>query len=170
MPLVHQLQGGQSGRFRFRGTAMPKDVNVNSVRRPVSLQVFSSVAFGTPYRSSVPAGRNGPSLRPSRTPHSPWHGRAVHPAAEPSQSHGSWRRSSAGCRAAFPPIPARSNASLLSLAFMKTIPPRARSAPFVPLCLEVPDLLEIQDRRFAFSDDCRALTLLGRQYHRSHYC
>src|SRR6266404_940593 len=27
----------------------------------------SSVAFGTPYRSALPAGRSGPSLRPSRT-------------------------------------------------------------------------------------------------------
>jgi len=53
---------------------------------------------------------------------------------------------------------------------MKTIPPRARSAPFVPLCPKVPDLLEMQDRRFAFSDDRRALTLLGRQNHRSHHC
>jgi hypothetical protein len=53
---------------------------------------------------------------------------------------------------------------LLSLA------PRARSAPFVPLCPKVPDLLENQDRWLAFSDDFRALTLLGRQYHRSHYC
>src|SRR5712672_15888 len=26
-----------------------------------------SLALGTPYRSAVPAGRNGPSLRPSRT-------------------------------------------------------------------------------------------------------
>jgi hypothetical protein len=59
---------------------------------------------------------------------------------------------------------------LLSLSFMKTIPPRARFAPFVPLCPEVPDLLEIQDRGFAFSDDCRALTFLCRQNHRSHYC
>ena len=69
--------------------------------------------------------------------------------------------SSAGYRAAFPPIPTRSKASL---------PPRARSAPFVPLCPKVPDLLENQDRGLAFSDDFRALTLLGRQYHRSHYC
>jgi hypothetical protein len=83
---------------------------------------------------------------------------------------GSRHQSSAGLRAAFPPIPTRSNASWLLLSFMKTLPPRARSAPFVPLCPEIPDLLEMQDRRFAFSDDCRALTLLGRQYHRSHYC
>ena len=79
-------------------------------------------------------------------------------------------QSSAGYRAAFPPIPTRSNASLLSLSFLRTIPARARSTPFVPLRPEVPDLLEIQDRWFAFSDDCRALTLLGRQYHRSHHC
>ncbi len=79
-------------------------------------------------------------------------------------------QSSAGYRAAFPPIPTRSNASLLSLSFLRTIPARARSAPFVPLCPEVTDLLEIQHRWFAVSDDCRALTLLGRQYHRSHYC
>src|SRR6476660_5205330 len=48
--------------------------------------------------------------------------------------------------------------------------PAARSAPFVPLCPKVPDLLENQDRWLGFSDDFRALTLLGRQYHRSHYC
>src|SRR6476620_1138849 len=75
-----------------------------------------------------------------------------------------------GYRAVFPPIPTRSNASLLSLSFLKTIPPRTRFTPFVPLCPEVPDLLEMQDRRSAFSEDCRALTLLGGQYHRSHYC
>src|SRR5436305_15333849 len=28
---------------------------------------YSSVALGTPYRSAPPAGRSGPSLRPSRT-------------------------------------------------------------------------------------------------------
>jgi hypothetical protein len=58
-------------------------------------------------------------------------------------------------------MPTRSKAPLLSLA------PRARSAPFVPLCPKVPDLLENQDRWLAFSDDFRALTFLGRQYHRS---
>ncbi len=63
-------------------------------------------------------------------------------------------QSSAGYRAAFPPIPTRSNASLLSLSFLRTIPARARSAPFVPLCPEVTDLLEIQHRWFAVSDDC----------------
>src|SRR6476620_3259238 len=62
-------------------------------------------------------------------------------------------RSSAGYRPAFPPIPTRSKVSLLA--------PRARSAPFVPLCPKVPDLLENQDRWLAFSDDFRALTLLG---------
>ena len=75
-----------------------------------------------------------------------------------------------GLSSGFPTISTRSNTSLLPLSFMKAIPPRARSAPFVPLRPEVPDLLEIQDRWFAFSDDCRALTLLGRQYHRSHHC
>jgi len=48
-----------------------------------------------------------------------------------------------------------------------SIPPRARSAPFVHFAPKVPDLLENQDRWLAFSDDFRALTLLGRQYHRS---
>ena len=93
-----------------------------------------------------------------------WRGRAVRPAAAPSQRRGFRHQSSAGYRPAFRPIPTRSKASLLS------IPPRARSAPFVPLCPKVPDLLENQDRWLAFSDDFRALTLLGRQYHRSHYC
>src|SRR6266478_6942825 len=87
--------------------------------------------------------------------------RAVRPAAAPSQRRGFRHQSSAGYRPAFPPIPTRSKAPLLSLA------PRARSAPFVPLCPKVPDLLENQDRWLAFSDDFRALTLLGRQYHRS---
>jgi hypothetical protein len=32
---------------------------------------------------------------------------------------------------------------------------------FVPLCCKALDLLEIQDRWFAFSDDCRKLALLG---------
>ena len=41
---------------------------------------------------------------------------------------------------------------------------------FVPLCPKGPDLLEIQDRWLAFSDDFRALTLFGGQYHRSHHC
>ena len=77
---------------------------------------------------------------------------------------------SVGYGAAFLPIPTRSNAALLSFSFMKTISPGPRSGLFVPLCPEVPDLLEIQDRWFAFSDDCRALTLVGRQYHRSHHC
>jgi hypothetical protein len=77
---------------------------------------------------------------------------------------------SVGYRAAFPPVPTRTNAALLSFSFIKTISPRARSGLFVPRCPEVPDLLEIQDRWFAFSEDCRALTLLGRQYHRSHHC
>src|SRR5258705_4068377 len=60
-------------------------------------------------------------------------------------------RSSAGYRAAFQPIPTRSKAPLLSLA------PRARSAPFVPLCPKVPDLLENQDR-------CRLLGRFSRAY------
>jgi hypothetical protein len=76
----------------------------------------------------------------------------------------SWIAASILSGPAYPPIPTRSKAPLLSLA------PRARSAPFVPLCPKVPDLLENQDRWLAFSDDFRALTLLGRQYHRSHYC
>jgi len=42
--------------------------------------------------------------------------------------------------------------------------------PFVPLCRKILDLLKIQDRWFAFSDDCRPLTLLSRQHHRSRYC
>jgi hypothetical protein len=75
-----------------------------------------------------------------------------------------------GYRAAFPRIPTRSNAALLSFSFMKTISPGARSGLFVPRCPKVPDLLEIKDRWFAFSEDCRTLTLLGRQYHRSHHC
>src|SRR5260370_18052368 len=71
---------------------------------------------------------------------------------------------SACCGAAFRPVPTRSKAPLLSLA------PRARSAPFVPLCPKVPDLLENQDLWLSFSDDFRALTRLGKQYHPSHYC
>src|SRR6188472_3549466 len=71
-------------------------------------------------------------------------------------------------RAAFPRIATRSNGPLLSFSFMKTISPGARSGLFVPRCPQVPDLFEIQDRQFAFSDDCRALALLGGQYHRSH--
>jgi len=75
-----------------------------------------------------------------------------------------------GDRSAFPAIPTRPNTALLSFSFMHTISPGARSGLFVPRCPEVPDLFEIQDRWFAFSDDCRALALLGRQYHRSHDC
>jgi len=57
--------------------------------------------------------------------------------------------------------------SVYSHVIESVFAPRARSAPFVPLCPKVPDLLENQDRWLAFSDDFRALTLLGRQYHRS---
>src|SRR5437667_9215747 len=54
---------------------------------------YSPVAFGTPYRFSLPAGRNGPSLR--AIAHSLIDLGAVaaaRPAAEPSPRHGSQHR------------------------------------------------------------------------------
>src|SRR5436190_4083443 len=44
-----------------------------------------------------------------------------------------------------------------------------RREPFVPLRRQAFNLLELQDRWFALSDDCRPLALLGSQYHRSRH-
>src|SRR3954447_12806092 len=46
---------------------------------------------------------------------------------------------------------------------------RDRREPFVPLRRQALDLLKLQDRWFALSDDCRPLALLGSQYHRSRH-
>ena len=43
------------------------DYRAVTVCQPVSGGVYSSVVFGTPYRSALPAGRGGPNLIPSRT-------------------------------------------------------------------------------------------------------
>ena len=48
--LVHQLQGGQSGRFRFRGTAMPPEGRERQLGAQAS---FASGVFFRRLRNAV---------------------------------------------------------------------------------------------------------------------